>query len=286
MSRPLNRDRRLKEMLRKEMREERKQMPPPTITHKDKRNEKRQDVKKNLRREYANGEENLDVQVASELVKIAKELTGDFGGGSWDYQKNQKKKPSGKWDKFKDFMVEKVWHGPMLNPEHPDSDVDSKFKKKWKTGPQGGKYWEDEKGRKHYAGVLAMDRQRVARELVKIAKSLVSIEFPSQDALDKYLKEHPAADKGNHSVKKTFSLKKGGLHGRKLTTVGKMRFNSHFPVRTQRILKMLDEGNSVSMEDIRNVHDELDSIYMPEPWERKHSVSLRKKLKAILDSNR
>jgi len=42
--------------------------------------------------------------------------------------------------------------------------------------------------------------KRVARELVSIAKSLVAIDFPTQDALDKYLKDHPDADRSKHRV--------------------------------------------------------------------------------------
>jgi len=48
-----------------------------------------------------------------------------------------------------------------------------------------------------------MNRQAVAAELVRIAESLTAIEFPTQDAYDKYMKEHPDADKSNHAVKRT-----------------------------------------------------------------------------------
>lgn len=48
-----------------------------------------------------------------------------------------------------------------------------------------------------------MDRIAVGRALVALAKELVAIEFPTQDALDKYLKEHPDADTSNHTVKET-----------------------------------------------------------------------------------
>ena len=48
-----------------------------------------------------------------------------------------------------------------------------------------------------------MKRDELARELVKVAKMLIGIEFDSQDAFDKYMKEHPDADKSNHSVKKS-----------------------------------------------------------------------------------
>jgi len=48
-----------------------------------------------------------------------------------------------------------------------------------------------------------MNRIAVAQKLVKLARELVSVEFPTQDAMDKYLKEHPGADKSLHRVVKT-----------------------------------------------------------------------------------
>ena len=44
---------------------------------------------------------------------------------------------------------------------------------------------------------------RIASELLMIAKELTAMEFPTQDALDKYLKDHPDANRSNHKVKKT-----------------------------------------------------------------------------------
>jgi hypothetical protein len=48
-----------------------------------------------------------------------------------------------------------------------------------------------------------MDRQLIARELRAIARELVGFEFPSKDALEKYLKEHPDADRRLHTVKQS-----------------------------------------------------------------------------------
>ena len=48
-----------------------------------------------------------------------------------------------------------------------------------------------------------MDRDLVASELMAVAKELQAFEFPTQDALDRYLKDHPAADKSKHKVKET-----------------------------------------------------------------------------------
>jgi len=46
-----------------------------------------------------------------------------------------------------------------------------------------------------------MDRVFVAAELLKVAKDLTAFEFPSQAALDAYMKDHPGADKSKHKVK-------------------------------------------------------------------------------------
>jgi len=45
-----------------------------------------------------------------------------------------------------------------------------------------------------------MNRIAVAREILAVAKELMAIEFPTQDAFDKYMKEHPDANKSNHKV--------------------------------------------------------------------------------------
>lgn len=47
-----------------------------------------------------------------------------------------------------------------------------------------------------------MDRKAVARELLAMAKELIGMEFPTQKALDRYLREHPDADRGLHRVKR------------------------------------------------------------------------------------
>jgi hypothetical protein len=44
---------------------------------------------------------------------------------------------------------------------------------------------------------------KIASELIRIAKLLVAIDFPTKEAYDRYMKEHPAADKSNHKVVKT-----------------------------------------------------------------------------------
>lgn len=45
-----------------------------------------------------------------------------------------------------------------------------------------------------------MNRIAVAQELLKIAKELAAMDFPTQDAMDTYHKEHPEADMSKHKV--------------------------------------------------------------------------------------
>lgn len=49
---------------------------------------------------------------------------------------------------------------------------------------------------------VTMNKALVAKELLAIARDLIAIDFPTQDAYDKYMKEHPDADKSNHKVVK------------------------------------------------------------------------------------
>ena len=46
-----------------------------------------------------------------------------------------------------------------------------------------------------------MNRVKVAQEILKLAREFVGVEFPSQFAMDWYLKLHPGADKSLHWVK-------------------------------------------------------------------------------------
>jgi hypothetical protein len=55
-----------------------------------------------------------------------------------------------------------------------------------------------------------MNEKIVARELLRMAKELIAIEFPTQEAMDKYLKEHPGADRSNHKVVPHNSYKEFG----------------------------------------------------------------------------
>jgi len=47
-----------------------------------------------------------------------------------------------------------------------------------------------------------VNKKLLAKEIAKVAGILVGMEFPSEDALKKYLEEHPESDKSHHTVKK------------------------------------------------------------------------------------
>ena len=52
-----------------------------------------------------------------------------------------------------------------------------------------------------------MNREIIAKELVRIAKDLMAMDFSSEEAMHNYLKEHPNANRENHKV---VSLHKNG----------------------------------------------------------------------------
>ena len=47
---------------------------------------------------------------------------------------------------------------------------------------------------------LKMNNKIIAQKLNKIAKQLLSVDFPNQKAMNDYLKQHPKADRKNHKV--------------------------------------------------------------------------------------
>ena len=45
-----------------------------------------------------------------------------------------------------------------------------------------------------------MDNIKAAKELLRMARELTAYAFPTQNALEKYLKEHPGANRNDHRV--------------------------------------------------------------------------------------
>lgn len=69
----------------------------------------------------------------------------------------------------------------------------------------GGKGWLWEDGIRERCDSCrgTGNKSRIASALVKIAKELMGMDFPTQDAMDKYMKDHPDANRSNHKVVKT-----------------------------------------------------------------------------------
>jgi hypothetical protein len=86
----------------------------------------------------------------------------------------------------------------------------------------------------------------VAKELVAIARELQAIEFPTQDAYDKYMKDHPDADKSNHRVVETKKEQGMDTSHREhiLKNVGKptsgIKGKNHFYKNHEDIKKVMD----------------------------------------------
>jgi hypothetical protein len=68
----------------------------------------------------------------------------------------------------------------------------------------GGKLVEEliQKMKSTGRSVEASSKKMVAGELLKIARAVMAMDFPTQDAFDKYMKDHPDANRSNHKVVK------------------------------------------------------------------------------------
>jgi hypothetical protein len=62
---------------------------------------------------------------------------------------------------------------------------------------------------------------KVAHELLVVSRELMAIDFPSQDALDKYMKEHPDGDRSNHHVVEEQNRSNGEESGEKKVETNK-----------------------------------------------------------------
>lgn len=147
-----------------------------------------------------------------------------------------------------------------------------------------------------------MNEIAVARELLRVAKSLMAMDFPTQDAMDKYLKEHPDADKSNHKVvetkkeeapekeenKRPISFHKGHLHGGRITPFGKRNFMTglfeHWKSpegrKALRSLDKADKGEPLGLDEAKTIYYHLNQL--PNKFEHEdvqHAKEIRKKLK-------
>ena len=69
-----------------------------------------------------------------------------------------------------------------------------------RMGDTGGLKFVNQKPATSKPSALAIKQ---ASEILAVAKEILATDFPNQEALDKYLHEHPDADKSNHRVVKT-----------------------------------------------------------------------------------
>jgi hypothetical protein len=83
---------------------------------------------------------------------------------------------------------------------------------------------------------------KIASELLFMAKEVMGIDFPTQKALDKYLKDHPDADKSNHRVVEGPEKHSG-------------RMDNHRQKEIRRVMKT-KPGEKLTDDDIRKFHDE------------------------------
>lgn len=87
-----------------------------------------------------------------------------------------------------------------------------------------------------------MDRKMIARELLGMAKELMAIEFPTQEALDKYLKDHPDADRSNHRVVKE---EKKDTPAKKEDSVGQGKYTDKSKEEQRELEKKVKKHNQV-----------------------------------------
>ena len=110
-----------------------------------------------------------------------------------------------------------------------------------------------------------MDNKKIARELVRLARDIMGTEFDSQEAMDKYLKEHPGADKSNHSVKKkekTESGTKGKDDFHKSNkfkdTISKLNISTKSTIPDEHLKKLFDGHSDADLAKIKkDTHDKV-----------------------------
>ena len=99
---------------------------------------------------------------------------------------------------------------------------------------------------------------RIATELLMIAREVLSIDFPTQDAYNKYLKEHPAADRSNHRVveMKRVESDKGEEFKKKIREKNKI-IEERLVQRGEKIKDKLVECGLFSKQDVLSAMDKV-----------------------------
>lgn len=131
--------------------------------------------------------------------------------------------------------------------------------------------------------------KNIASRLLFLAKEVLGMEFPTQDALDKYLKDHPDADRSNHKVVKTEKKDSDGSDIRDI-------FHKHLPLGKRGGFYLTQQGKKITVkvtpvnlpslvkDDMRKkIDDNIDSIVkslekkgkkVKEVWDQKDGVTI------------
>lgn len=131
-----------------------------------------------------------------------------------------------------------------------------------------------------------MNKKLVAEELLKVAKNLLSMEFDSQEALDKYLKDHPGADKSNHTVKKheKSMTSKGAIKHTESANHDAAGFSHDFARDEHQKAATIHKGTDLGEyhKAATNAHSESNKAYNPinpkASWAHQHAAILADKI--------
>lgn len=87
-------------------------------------------------------------------------------------------------------------------------------------------------------------RRAQVGDLLFISRELLGIDFSTQDAMDKYLKEHPDADRSNHRVVKTPTSNAPTKNQKEISVESEIRIAEKPP---QHLVKTFEEGTKPLM---------------------------------------
>ena len=100
-------------------------------------------------------------------------------------------------------------------------------------------------------------KSSIASELLLVAKELTAIEFPTQDAYDKYMKEHPDADKSLHRVTKTEKKEAPAKKEESAKPSDSRSLSDNYIKRRKEIFK---KDSGISHEEYENVEGKVKAL--------------------------
>jgi len=125
----------------------------------------------------------------------------------------QRSKTANGYEPHRPMQIEKPWTDAYGHPAQdlqqplrgrPDyGEIEMEIEKRMKNGKVSVSQLPTTRMTPTKDEEMAMNKIAVAKELMLIAKELQAIEFPTRDAFEKYLKDHPDADNRNHTIKRT-----------------------------------------------------------------------------------